>query len=70
MPPANPSRSFCCYHRGDVASQVKNPFFPVEQIVSRGYGAAGITLGQLSPDNAKSYRQGVIGFIDGERTFT
>jgi pimeloyl-ACP methyl ester carboxylesterase len=52
-------------HRGTVASQVNLPFLPVDQILARGYAAAGITLGQLSPDNAKSYRQGVIGFFDG-----
>lgn len=52
-------------HRGTLASQVKNPFFPVERIVSRGYGAAGITTGQLAPDNAKTYRNGVIGLLDG-----
>ncbi|MBC7928850.1 MAG: acetylxylan esterase [Bryobacteraceae bacterium] len=52
-------------HRGTVSSQVGNPFFPVEQIVSRGYGAAGITAGQLAPDNARTYRDGVIGFYDG-----
>lgn len=52
-------------HRGTVASQVNNPFFPVNQILARGYGAAGITVGQLAPDDPKSYRQGVIGFYDG-----
>ncbi|MGH8730449.1 MAG: GDSL-type esterase/lipase family protein, partial [Burkholderiales bacterium] len=52
-------------HRGNVSGQVNNPFFPVDQIIARGYAAAGITLGQLSPDKADTYRDGVLGFIDG-----
>ncbi len=52
-------------HRGTVASQVNNPFFPVDQILARGYSAAGITLSQIAPDNAGTYRQGIIGFYDG-----
>jgi hypothetical protein len=52
-------------HRGTVESQINLPFFPVDAILARGYGAAGITLGQLSPDKADAYRNGVIGFLDG-----
>jgi len=52
-------------HRGNVSAQVNNPFFPVDQIIARGYAAAGITLGQLSPDKAGTYRDGVLGFLDG-----
>jgi len=52
-------------HRGDVHAQVNQPFFPVDQIIARGYAAAGITLGELSPDNANTYRDGVLGFFDG-----
>ncbi len=52
-------------HRGDVHTQVNQPFFPVDRIIARGYAAAGITLGQLSPDNANTYRDGVLRFFDG-----
>jgi hypothetical protein len=52
-------------HRGDVHEQVNLPFFPVKQIVDRGYAAVGITLGELSPDNKRRYRDGIIGFYDG-----
>src|SRR4051794_22245339 len=52
-------------HRGTVASQVNLPFFPVDQILTRGYAAAGVTLIQVSPDNAKTYRDGIIRFYDG-----
>ena len=52
-------------HRCNVSGQVNNPFFPVDQIIARGYAAAGITLSQLSPDKADTYRDGVLGFIDG-----
>ncbi|MGH8017393.1 MAG: hypothetical protein ACREIA_03750 [Opitutaceae bacterium] len=57
-------------HRRDMHKQVNTPLFPVDQIIARGYAAAGIALGQLSPDDAKTYREGVIGFFDGpeERT--
>ncbi len=52
-------------HRGTVASQVNLPFFPVDQILARGYAAAGVTLIQVSPDNAKTYREGILNFYDG-----
>ncbi|MFN3325114.1 MAG: alpha/beta hydrolase family protein, partial [Bryobacteraceae bacterium] len=52
-------------HRGTVASQTNLPFFPVDQILARGYAAAGITLGEISPDDAKTYRKGVIELFDG-----
>ena len=52
-------------HRGQVDTQVNLPFFPVDQIIARGYAAAGITLGQLSPDQADTYRDGIVGFVDG-----
>ena len=52
-------------NRGTVASQLNLPFFPVDQIIARGYAAAGITLNELSPDNAKDYRKGVINAFDG-----
>src|SRR3954454_3973597 len=52
-------------HRGTVASQVNLPFFPVDRILARGYGAAGVTLIQISPDNKESWRNGIINFYDG-----
>lgn len=54
-------------HRGTLASQTGKPFFPAAHIVERGYAAAGITLGQLSPDDPAHYRDGIIGFYDGPR---
>jgi dienelactone hydrolase len=52
-------------NRGSLASQVNNPFFPVDKIVARGYAAAGITLGEVAPDNPQKYREGVIRAHDG-----
>jgi dienelactone hydrolase len=52
-------------NRGTVASQVDLPFFPVSRIVARGYAAAGLTLIQISPDNADAYRNGIINLFDG-----
>ena len=52
-------------HRGDIHQQVNLPFFPVTQIVERGYAAVGISLGELSPDNKQRYREGILGFYDG-----
>lgn len=54
-------------NRGDVHDQVNRPFFPVDLILARGYAAAGISLGQISPDDGARYRDGVIGFIDGTK---
>ena len=52
-------------HRGQVSAQAGTPFFPVAQIIKRGYAAAGITLSQIAPDDVKSYRDGVIAAFDG-----
>jgi hypothetical protein len=52
-------------HRGTVASQVNLPFFPVDQILARGYAAAGISVLQLAPDNKTTWRNGILEFYDG-----
>jgi dienelactone hydrolase len=52
-------------HRGTVDSQVNLPFFPVDQILARGYAAAGVTLITISPDNKDKWREGIINFYDG-----
>lgn len=52
-------------HGDEVRARVNQPFFPVDQIIARGYAAAEIALEQLSPDNADTYRDGVLGFFDG-----
>jgi pimeloyl-ACP methyl ester carboxylesterase len=52
-------------HRGTVASQVNLPFFPVDQILARGYAAAGISVLQLAPDNKTTWRNGILNFYDG-----
>src|SRR5512133_67622 len=56
---------FLLNHRGTLASQVNLPFFPVDRILARGYAAAGVTLIQVSPDNPKTYREGIINFYNG-----
>lgn len=56
---------FLLNHRGTLASQINLPFFPVDRILARGYAAAGVTLIQVSPDNPKTYRDGIISFYDG-----
>jgi (4-O-methyl)-D-glucuronate---lignin esterase len=44
----------------DPTRAVKSGFWPAEEVVNRGYGIAAIQLGELAPDNAEHYREGVI----------
>lgn len=52
-------------HRGTVASQTDQPFFPVKSIVRRGYAAAAVALNDIAPDDMTKYRNGILSFFDG-----
>ena len=48
----------------DPTRKEKSGFWPAEQVISRGYGIAAFHYAELAPDDAKTYRDGVIKFFD------
>jgi hypothetical protein len=42
----------------------KSEFWPAEQMIARGYGIAAIHNQELAPDNAKTFREGIIALFD------
>ena len=48
----------------DPTRKEKSGFWPAEQIIARGYGIAAFHYAELAPDDAKTYRDGVIKFYD------
>jgi hypothetical protein len=53
----------------DPTRKIKMPFWPAEQIVARGYGAAAFYNGDVDPDKHDQFKNGVHGLFDkpGER---
>jgi hypothetical protein len=45
-----------------------NGFWPVERIIARGYGAAMFHNSELSPDDPKRFREGVLRLFEGDST--
>jgi len=54
----------------DPTRKEQSGFWPAEQLIARGYGIAAFHYAELAPDDAKTYRDGVIKFYDeaGEST--
>ena len=48
----------------DPTRKEKSGFWPAEQVIARGYGIAAFHYAELAPDDAKTYRDGVIKFFD------
>jgi len=48
----------------DPTRKEKSGFWPAEQVIARGYGIAAFHYAELAPDDAKTYRDGVINFYD------
>ena len=48
----------------DPTRKEKSGFWPAEQVIARGYGIAAFHYAELAPDDAKTYRDGVITFFD------
>jgi pimeloyl-ACP methyl ester carboxylesterase len=48
----------------DPTRAVKSPFWPAEQIVSRGYAAAAFHVGDVDPDVNEGFKDGVHGIFD------
>ncbi len=50
----------------DPTRTEKSEFWPAEQMIARGYGMAAVENGALAPDNAKTFRDGVIRLFEGD----
>lgn len=50
----------------DPTRKEKSGFWPAEQVIARGYGIAAFHYAELAPDDAKTYRDGVIKVFDEE----
>ena len=50
----------------DPTRAEKSGFWPAEQVIARGYGIAALQVGELAPDDASRYREGVIQLFEGE----
>jgi hypothetical protein len=48
----------------DPTRKEKSEFWPAEQMIARGFGMATFHYAELAPDDAKTYRDGVIKFFD------
>ncbi|MEX2639147.1 MAG: hypothetical protein WD266_00575 [Balneolales bacterium] len=52
----------------DPTRENKSDFWPAEQVIERGYGIAALQNGDLAPDNAEEYLDGVIKLFEGDVT--
>jgi hypothetical protein len=50
----------------DTTRKLKSPFWPVEEMIARGYGIAAFQNTELAPDDAKTFRDGIIGVVEGD----
>ena len=48
----------------DPTRKEKSGFWPAEQVIARGYGIAAFHYAELAPDDAKTFREGVMKFYD------
>ncbi|NSW93330.1 MAG: acetylxylan esterase [Bacteroidales bacterium] len=52
----------------DPSRNIKNEFWPAEEIVARGYGTAVFSNADIDPDNFDNFQNGIHGMLDrGER---
>jgi hypothetical protein len=49
----------------DPTRQEKSGFWPVEDMIARGYGIAALQVGELAPDDKNRFRNGVIRLFEG-----
>ncbi len=50
----------------DPTRQEQSGFWPVEEVIERGYGIAAIQNNELAPDDTEDYHEGVIRLFEGE----
>jgi hypothetical protein len=53
-------------HNTDPTRRARSGFWPAEALVARGYGAAALQVGELAPDDAARFRDGVIRLFEGD----
>jgi hypothetical protein len=49
----------------DPSRKEKSGFWPAEQVIARGFGLAALQVGELAPDDASKFRDGVIRLFEG-----
>jgi hypothetical protein len=52
----------------DTTRVNKSPFWPVEEMIARGFGIAAFQNTELAPDDAKTFRDGIIRVVEGDVT--
>ena len=52
----------------DVTRKERSEFWPAEQVIARGYGIAAVHNIELAPDNAKTFREGIIRVFEPDGT--
>ena len=52
----------------DPTRAMKSGFWPVEEVLARGYGIAAIQVNEVGPDKKDTFREGVIRLMEGDRT--
>src|SRR5690606_16380161 len=52
----------------DPTRATKSPFWPVEEMLARGYGIAALQVADLAPDDAETFTDGVIRLFEGDTT--
>lgn len=50
----------------DPTRAERSPFWPAEEMIARGYGIAALQVGDLAPDNAAQFTEGVIRLFEGD----
>lgn len=54
----------------DPTRSERSEFWPVEEVIARGFGIAAIQNNELAPDDAEHFREGVIALFEGEEAGT
>jgi hypothetical protein len=52
----------------DWSRKTKSEFWPVEEMIARGYGMATFYNAQLAPDDTRTFQDGVIRMFEGDAT--
>ncbi len=50
----------------DPTRTERSPFWPAEELIARGYGIAALQVGDLAPDDPKTFTAGVIDLFEGD----
>ncbi len=54
----------------DPTRRERSEFWPVEEVIARGFGIAAIQNNELAPDDAERFREGVIALFEGDAAGT